>query len=693
MSSITCVMWGWILILDKETNKHVIWGSSMEYMVAIPAILESGEKTQFCSSLLDPKETMTMTVTLRDKDMNMTLCFGRLEKEKVLLMEVEVKGDTFYSKEARKVMIRIYKPMTFIQTDKPIYLPGQTGNKQQPSQSSDYTLTPLIGNEYSSCLCANQRLTVSWTMVPSVLGDMKVSVTAEAVASDISCNNEIVLVPERGRIDVVTRTLIVKAEGVETTQTYNWLLCPKGSDLAEEVEIKLPDNVIEGSARASVSVLGDIMGRSLQHLDGLLRMPYGCGEQNMALLAPNIYILDYLENTNQLTPEIEEKAIGYLLSGYQRQLNYQNSDGAYTTFGSGPGNSWLTAFVLRTFAKAKKYIYIDPAIMQKSETWLSNKQRENGCFEMVGKLVNKRMKGGVSDEVTLTAYITAAFLEMNISDPRMNKSLSCLRASSYFRNTYTTALMAYTFTLAGDMDNHDMHLNHLDTFAINKGGYLYWDQTPEEKSAPLSVEISAYVILAILSASPTAGDLGYATRIVRWLTTQQNYYGGFSSTQDTVVALQALALYSSLVYSTDGSSTVTVKSATEAFEFTVNDKNKLLFQEKEMKYVAGKYELEATGSACASVQVSPPSNTSCFPRCAFTYDNSSNMLVLDIKLLSGFSPAPVSGKLLKNGEPMKYSLDLLQDYPVQNLKPAVVKIYDYYEPSNADTLFHAKPYL
>ena len=36
------------------------------------------------------------------------------------------------------------------------------------------------------------------------------SVTAEAVASDISCNNEIVLLPERGRIDVVTRTLKVK---------------------------------------------------------------------------------------------------------------------------------------------------------------------------------------------------------------------------------------------------------------------------------------------------------------------------------------------------------------------------------------------------------------------------------------------------------------------------------------------------
>ena len=60
---------------------------------------------------------------------------------------------------------------------------------------------------------------------------------------------------------------------------------------------------------------GDILGRSLQHLDGLLKMPYGCGEQNLALLAPNIYILNYLENTNQLTPEIKEKAIGYLHGG------------------------------------------------------------------------------------------------------------------------------------------------------------------------------------------------------------------------------------------------------------------------------------------------------------------------------------------------------------------------------------------
>lgn len=34
--------------------------------------------------------------------------------------------------------------------------------------------------------------------------------TAEAVASPVSCNNEIVSVPDSGRIDSVRRTLIVK---------------------------------------------------------------------------------------------------------------------------------------------------------------------------------------------------------------------------------------------------------------------------------------------------------------------------------------------------------------------------------------------------------------------------------------------------------------------------------------------------
>uniref|UniRef100_A0A4W5JWG0 Alpha-2-macroglobulin bait region domain-containing protein n=1 Tax=Hucho hucho TaxID=62062 RepID=A0A4W5JWG0_9TELE len=478
-----------------------------------------------------------------------------------------------------------------------------------PAPSLDYTLTPLNDVQYSSCLCANGRKTFSWTMAPSVLGDLNVSVSAEAVQSHTVCDNEIVNVPERGRIDTVTQSLLVKAEGTEKTDTYNWLLCPTGETLTEEVELQLPKNVVDGSARISISVLGDILGRALKNLDGLLQMPYGCGEQNMALLAPNIYILEYLRNTEQLTPAIRDKANKFLTSGYQRQLNYKHFDGAYSTFGQGSGNTWLTAFVLRSFGKAQSFIYIDPAKIKESTTWLERQQGKHGCFVRLGKLFNNRMKGGVTDEVTLTAYITASMLELNmsVSDPVVHGSLSCLRNStSDLSNTYTTALLAYTFTLAGDMETRAQLLQHLDTVALQEGGLLHWTQTSSETSASLAVEISSYVLLASLNASPlSTTDLGYASRIVRWLVRQQNAYGGFSSTQDTVVALQALALYSTMVFSREGASTVTVQFPSGGQHlFEVNKNNKLLYQERALQDTEGKYSVEVKGSACASVQVS-----------------------------------------------------------------------------------------
>ncbi|KAK2846828.1 hypothetical protein Q5P01_009827 [Channa striata] len=605
-----------------------------------------------------------------------------------------------------------------------------------PGPSSDYSLTPLSDQD-TSCLCGSEHKTLSWTMVPSVIGTVNVSVTAEAVASPVSCDNEVVGVPDRGRIDVVTKSLIVKAEGTEMRKTYNWLLCLKGNALTAQMNIQLPKNVIDGSARASVSVLGDILGRALKNLDGLLQMPYGCGEQNMALLAPNIYILQYLKDTDQLTPAISEKATNFLVSGYQRELNYKSSDGAYTTFGSGPGNTWLTAFVLRSFAKAQSFIHIDPKNIEESKTWLESKQKASGCFQQSGNLFNNRMKGGVSSEVTLTAYITSAFLEMkeSVDSPVITKSLSCLMESiNDLSNTYTTALLAYVFTLAGDMETRAHLLQHLDTVALDEGGFLHWSQTATETSASLSVEISSYVLLAKLSASPTAEDLGYSSRIVRWLTGQQNYYGGFSSTQDTVVALQALARYSTLVFSPEGSSTVTVQSPSDQLTFKVNKDNKLLYQERILQNVTGKYSLQVKGSACASIQISlrynipTPAEVSSLsvkvkPESDCTADsftpkltlnlkslysgkeNRTNMVILDIKMLSGFVPNPESLTSLQRALlvdrveqkedhvlvyirelpkniPIYHSLELIQEVPVQSLKPAVVQIYDYYQPSD-----------
>ncbi|XP_062376687.1 alpha-2-macroglobulin-like [Sardina pilchardus] len=615
-----------------------------------------------------------------------------------------------------------------------------------PAPSSDFTLTPSSDGQYSSCLCANGRKTFKWTLVPSVLGEMSVTVSAAAEPSQTVCGNEVVTVPERGRTDTVTRSLKVKAEGTEKSESFSWLLCPKGGALTEEVELELPANVVKGSAKASVSVLGDILGRALKNIDSLLQMPYGCGEQNMAILSPNIYILQYLQNTGQLTAEIKEKATNFLKNGYQRQLNYKHHDGAYSTFRSGQGNTWLTAFVLRSLGKATSFIYIDPKILTSAKTWLDGKLRPDGIYHMQGKLFNNRMKGGVSDNVTITAYITASMLELNMSVTE--ETLRFLKSSvSDLSNTYTTALLAYTFSLAGEENIRAQLLKHLDSKATSSGSLLHWSQSSSKRADSLAVETSSYVLLAVLTKPTlTAADLGYASRIVNWLVKQQNPYGGFSSTQDTVVALQALALYATKVFSPHGSSTVTVQSAGgDKHQFDVNQHNTLLYQESALQDIPGKYSVEVKGSTCASVgvalfyniptptehstlsiktQIKPLTEGECNKANgqAFSLDitvqydgpqESTNMAIIDVKMLSGFTPDSASIENLKGsifvdrvdnkddhilaylsevpkGLPTLYKLTIRQDLPVNNLKPAVVKVYDYYQTSEqAEAEYHS----
>lgn len=57
------------------------------------------------------------------------------------------------------------------------------------------------------------------------------------------------------------------------------------------------------------------MGPALKNLKGLLKMPYGCGEQNMAAFAPNIFLLQYLYNNKMDVSRVLDDALRYMRAG------------------------------------------------------------------------------------------------------------------------------------------------------------------------------------------------------------------------------------------------------------------------------------------------------------------------------------------------------------------------------------------
>uniref|UniRef100_A0A8D2NCQ2 Alpha-2-macroglobulin n=1 Tax=Zonotrichia albicollis TaxID=44394 RepID=A0A8D2NCQ2_ZONAL len=636
------------------------------------------------------------------------------------------------------------------------YLPACIRVSVTLAQSTHFLATLVEKEEESHCLCENGRKTVAWLVTPKSLGPVEFSVTTEALQNQQPCGNYIVETPEKGRKDTVIRQLLVEPGKYEVTEIRAFLIgrvpvvalrspplplaiswnCTEavsfsGVPVKEEFSLLLPENVVPDSGRAYFSVLGDIMGTAMQNLHQLLQMPFGCGEQNMVLFAPNIYVLDYLNKTGQLSEEIKSKATGYLVSGYQRQLNYKHPDGSYSTFGpryGQPGNTWLTAFVLKSFAQARHHIFIEERHIQDALHWLSYKQKENGCFQSSGTLLNNAMKGGVDNEATLTAYITIALLEipLPVTHSVVRNALFCLEtaANQKENHVYTKALLAYAFALAGNRDQRKALLDSLEKEAVRKDGSVHWQRPGREPEADLpfhryrapsaEVEMTAYVLLAQLTSQPAPAqeELVSASLIAKWISSQQNPSGGFSSTQDTVVALQALSLYGAATYAKSGAASKVALQSGGDFQqdFQVDPSNRLLLQRVPLPQVPGEYSVEVSGEGCVYLQTSlrynvqPTQEEAPFLLHVHTVPeacgDSTAHKVFDIAINVRGTGEPLQCRAPLSlfcfpsqlgRESLSFSFTVERDIPVRGLKPAQVKVYDYYETDEFATQEYSAP--
>jgi CD109 antigen len=57
------------------------------------------------------------------------------------------------------------------------------------------------------------------------------------------------------------------------------------------------------------------MGPTLSGIEDLLKMSYGCGEQNMIGFVPNVFVSTYLTATNRLSEDIKTKVETFLEAG------------------------------------------------------------------------------------------------------------------------------------------------------------------------------------------------------------------------------------------------------------------------------------------------------------------------------------------------------------------------------------------
>lgn len=105
----------------------------------------------------------------------------------------------------------------------------------------------------------------------------------------------------------------------------------------------------------------------------------------------------------------------------------------------------LTAFVLKSFAQARSFVFIDPRELAAAKGWIVRRQQVDGSFPATGRILNKDIQvscpacswcrragrrglplglgvkpripvqGGIHGSVPLTAYVVAALLETDVA--------------------------------------------------------------------------------------------------------------------------------------------------------------------------------------------------------------------------------------------------------------------------------------
>ena len=405
---------------------------------------------------------------------------------------------------------------------------------------------------------------VSFTVVPQRLGTLTLRFAASATSASSALLGG----------DALQATLLVQAEGLPAEQTHNMLLRATPAGAAATLAAPPPDSAVAGSARATLSIVGDIMGPSLANLGELLTIPTGCGEQNLITMAPNVAVLQYVDAvpTGSLPAGLLAFAKSNAALGFQRQLTFRHADGSFSAFGESDasGSTWLTAFALRVFSAAAQHVAVDAAVLSTAASFLAAQQsRSSGAFASVGNVIHTDMVGGVTSEVSLTAFVVAALLEApaeaSVPPAALAAALAYLRShpaaqgDAYAQHTRTYALARACASrpdapTCADADAALASLTSQLTPA-SAAALPHWEaprsavggdgaSSSSWQAVPADIELTGYGVLSLLARGKTAD----ATSPARWLISQRSGLGGYGSTQDTVVGLQALAGFAAATY-------------------------------------------------------------------------------------------------------------------------------------------------
>ncbi len=369
---------------------------------------------------------------------------------------------------------------------------------------------------------AGGSLALPLRLVAARLGQLKATVTAKG----------------QGQADGVVRSLTVVPTGVPVGVAATTRLV---AGTPSTLDLRVSADAVPGTRQASVRLYASAAGAAVEGLEQLLRSPSGCFEQTSSTTYPNALVLDYLKRTNKDAPEVRGKAEGLLRAGWERLKSFEVKGGGFSWFGKAPANKVLTAFGVMEFEAMARSIPIDSAVRARTLAWLLTQRRADGAFEPDKEYLHAESWSGIQNNaLPVTAYIGWALARAGKASEAAPSIAYVQKHAQEAKDPYVQALVALALS-TGDSSGAPQARRGLLSQATATEERLRWQPKVATHSHAYGdsalVETTALATLALLAAPDSSGD---GQKGVAELIARRQAGGGWTTTQSTVLALEAL---------------------------------------------------------------------------------------------------------------------------------------------------------
>ncbi|KAB7502079.1 Antigen [Armadillidium nasatum] len=362
-------------------------------------------------------------------------------------------------------------------------------------------------------------------------------------------------------------------------------------DESYQIPLKILRRFVAGSTVGHVSLCGDVVGPSFPNggpVDTvqMVRKILRGTEASMFNFGANLWTLHYLRLTNQLDYSKHFPIFEHLNVELAAIMYRFDRDGSFRMWDTAEPSVWLTALTTRTVHQAQfqdweNLIYIEPYIVSKAVSWLLKYQTDEGSFMEYGNyqkiplshtIYSMPTKFGNTRplNISLTAHVLITLQQTvdslqgdtrtKVNGARYGAVRFLERHLHQIKDPYELAVVAYALSVSNSGEK-EVAYSLLNKIKREENGLIYWSRKKietnkrirennqrsllqpkfEEEYDAHAIEATSYALLVYLIREGVTFD---QNRIVDWLNAMRLHDGGFTSTVDTLIALQALTEYS-----------------------------------------------------------------------------------------------------------------------------------------------------